>query len=295
MNRMLSLALGIALLVLFCGYLVTYKVNFDETALITTFGKASEKSLKNRDGEGAGLYLKWPWPIQQVIRFDRRLQVLEDRLEQQETSDKQVVIIKAYAAWRITDPLAFYRSFVSRDKARNFLRDRLRTAKAEIGRFSFDDLTNTDPEKLRLHEAEEALLQRIRGDLAKQGCGIYVHTVGINRIVLPENITRSVFTRMRQTRNRLAQNARSEGKAAANSIRAKTDSDKKRILAFTERIAQNIRAQGDAAAAEYYNEYSKNKDFAIFLRKLDALKKSLEKNTTFILDTESEPFDLLKE
>lgn len=295
MNRLLSFALGVALLALFCGYLITCMVNFDETVLITTFGKASEESVKNCDGTGAGLYLKWPWPIQQVVRFDRRLQVLEDRLEQQETSDKQVLIIKAYAVWQVSDALAFYRSFVSSAKAHEFLRDRLRTAKAEIGRFSFDDLTNADPEKLHLKKAEEALLQRIRKDLSTQACGIDVHAVGINRIVLPENITRSVFTRMRQTRNRLAQNARSEGKAAAKSIIATTDSDRKRILAFTERISQNIRAQGDAAAAEYYAEYEKNEKFAIFLRKLDALKKSLEKNTTFILDTQSEPFDLLKD
>jgi len=295
MKQILSFGLGITLLVFFFSYMITCKVNFDETALITTFGKATEMSIKNRDGKGAGLYFKWPWPVQKVIRFDRRLQVLEDRLEQQETRDKQVVIIKAYTSWQIQDPLAFYRTFSSIEKARDFLSDRLRTAKAVIGQFSFDELTNADPARLRLAEAEKKLLERIRQDLHKQECGIDVHTVGINRILLPENITRSVFARMRQTRNRLAQNARSEGKAVANSIRAKTDSDKERILAFTDRIAHNIRAQGDAAAAQYYKIYAKNEDFAVFLRKLDALQKSLEKNTTFILDTESEPFDLLKD
>jgi membrane protease subunit HflC len=117
----------------------------------------------------------------------------------------------------------------------------------------------------------------------------------ISRILLPEQITRSVFSRMKQTRQRFAQNARSEGKAIAQGITAETNSDKQRILAFADRVAQNTRAQGDAAAAQYYAEYNKDPEFALFLRKLEALEKSLKTNTTFVLDTDSEPFDLLKE
>ncbi|MBD3346873.1 MAG: hypothetical protein GF401_17600 [Chitinivibrionales bacterium] len=295
MKQILVFLLGTFLFILFAGYLFTYRVNFDETVLVTTFGKAGERSVKNSEGNGAGLYFKWPWPVQKVTRFDRRIIILEDRLEQQETKDKQVVIVKAFTSWRITDALGFHRFFKTFEQAEEFLRERLRSAKAEIGNFSFEELTNADPAKLRIDDAEKALLQRTKNDLEKHHCGIEIRTVGISRILLPENITRTVFSRMKQTRHRMAQNTRSEGKAVAKSIMAKTGSDKRRILAFTERMAQNIRAQGDAAAAQYYKEYSKNKNFAIFLRKLEALEKSLSKNTTFILDTDTEPFDLLKE
>jgi membrane protease subunit HflC len=294
LNRLLSLALGVALLALFGGYLITDTVNFDETAVVTTFGKAAAEDVRNAEGDEAGMFLRFPWPIQRIIRFDRRVQVIEDRLEQQETKDKQVVIAKAYLLWRIADPLAFYRLFGSNDRAASFLRERLRAAKAEIGAFSFEDLTSIEPKNVRLAEAGDAIRDRIRRDLQAQGAGVEIMDAGINRILLPENITRSVFSRMRQTRQRLAQNARSEGTALARSITAKTDSDQKRITAFAERMAQHIRAEGDAAAARYYREYSKNPEFAVFLRKLDALERSMEKNATFILDTESEPFDLLK-
>lgn len=293
MNRIAIFVLGLSLSIFFVGLLFTFQVNFDEVALVTTFGRATADSVVNRDGDEAGLHLKWPWPIQHVFRMDRRWVVLEDRLEQQETRDRHVVIAKAFAVWRVEDPLSFYRVFRSQEKAEAFLQERLRATKAEIGRFTFDELTNPDPAKLKLEEMRQALLQRMRSDLEGQACGIDVADVGVSRILLPERITRSVFQRMKQTRQRFAQNARSEGKAVAQSITAQTESDRQRIIAFAERVAQNIRAQGDAAAAQYYEAYNQDAEFALFLRKLEALEKSLKRNTTFVLDTDSEPFELL--
>ncbi len=295
MSRIMQIGLGLLLLVFFLSMLFTFRVNFDEVALVTTFGRASEKSVVNTGGDQAGLHFKWPWPVQDVLRMDRRFFVLEDRLEQQETKDRQVVIAKAFAVWRIDDPLRFYRSFHTHSDAEAFLQERLRATKAEISRFTFDDLTNADPEKLKLDHVQQALVDRMRADLSGHACGIHVANVGISRILLPERITRSVFSRMKQTRQRFAQTARSEGKAIAQSIKAQTSSEKQRIMAFADRVAQSIRAQGDAAAAKYYAEYNKNPEFALFLRKLEALEKSLENNTTFVLDTDSQPFELLKE
>lgn len=293
MKRIALFTLGVVLCVFFVGMLFTYQVNFDEVALVTTFGRATPGSVINQEGNEAGLHFKWPWPIQKVFCLDRRVFVLEDRLEQQETKDRQVVIAKAYALWRIKDCLSFHRVFPSIEDADAFLRERLRATKAEISRFTFDDLTNADPAKLKLDEVQKALLNRFRSDLEGHACGIEIADVGLSRILLPERITRSVFSRMKQTRQRFAQNARSEGKAIAQSIQTQTESDRLRILAFAERVSQNIRAEGDAAAARYYTEYNKDPDFAMFLRKLEALKKSLGKNTTFVLDTNSEPFELL--
>jgi len=294
MRRILTSLIGLVFLSFCLGMLFTYRVNFDEVALVTTFGRATAASVVNQDGDGAGLHLKWPWPIQKVLRMDRRLFVLEDQLEQQETKDRHVVIAKAFAVWRIVDPLSFYRAFRSHSDAEGFLQERLRATKAEISRFTFDDLTNADPTKLKLDEIERALLTRIRSDLTEHACGIDVTHMGISRILLPERITKSVFSRMKQTRQRYAQNARSQGKAIAQGIETETHSDKERMMAFVGRVAQHIRAEGDAAAAQYYAEYNKNPEFALFLRKLETLEKTLKKNTTVILDTDTEPFELLR-
>ena len=289
-------ACGVAIAIALLLYSITFRVRFDESALVLTFGKANPSDTLNAGkSDEAGLHRKWPWPIQDVMFFDKRLRPLEDRLEQQETKDKQVVILKTYIAWRVTDPLAYRRTLQSDADAERFLRDRMRTARAEIGNFAFDELTSDDPARLRLPEAETAILKRLRDDLAGKGYGIEVRTMGIKRILLPEQITAAVFRQMRQTRQRLAQNARSEGEAIARSIRATARSDQQRILAFAQRKAQSIRAEGDAAAARYYRVFAQNEGFAVFIRKLEALETILSNNSTFLLDTKIEPFDMLKE
>lgn len=294
MKKLSLIAMGTLIFTVLVLYMLTFQVNFHQMAVVTMFGKADASSVINMDGNQSGLHWKWPWPIQQFRLFDTRLRVLEDRLEQQETRDKQVVIMKAFIAWRVTDPLLFQRSLQDESNAMRFIRDRLRTARAEIGNFTFDDLTNVDPEKLRLAEAEEKILERIQADLKDKGYGIAIHTLGIKRILLPDEIKTSVYARMRQTRQRLAQNARSEGEAIARSIRARARGDEQRILAFAERKAQSIRAEGDAAAARYYQIFAENEEFAVFMRKLEALETVLANNSTFLLDTKIEPFGLLE-
>lgn len=294
MRQTSLILLGVFVVGLLFLNMITYQVGFNELALITTFGRAEEGSAKNVDGASSGLYWKWPWPIQQVRIYDSRLRILEDRLEQQETEDKQVVIVEAYVTWRIVEPLHFYRSLQNERNAERILKDRLRTARAEIGRFTFDELTTVDPGRQRLSEAEQRILDRMKAELAGQDWGVTVESVGIKRLLLPKQITKTVFERMRQTRKRLAQNARSEGEAIARRVRAKARSDAERILAFAERKAQEIRSEGDAAAAEYYRVFAQNEDFAVFIRKLEALRAILSHNTTFLLDTKSAPFDMLK-
>ncbi len=293
MMRVRNFSIGIAILLVLLASMVLFTVRYNEMAIVTTFGRADAASVKNADGQGAGLHLKWPWPIQEVARvYDARVQVLDDRLEEQQTLDKQDVIVSAYVAWRIVDPLAFYRTLNTTAQAERQLRDRLRDARAQIGRYTFDDLTNLDATRLKLAEAEAAILTRIQTEVEQQGYGVQIQAVGVKRIMLAEPVTQKVFERMRANRQRLAQRARSEGDAAASDIRAKAKSAEQRILAFAEHRAQSIRAEGDAAAAEQYKVFRENEDFAVFLRKIEEYKRILKNNTTFLLDARSGPFDL---
>lgn len=285
----------IAVLVVFLlvAYMVTFTVPFNETALVTTFGKAERSALKNPDGRSGGLYLRFPWPIQRIHRFDRRLRVLSDRLEQQETSDRQVVVVQTYVTWRIVDGLDFYRSLRTPEEGERLLRDRLRTACSVLGEFRLDQLIS--PEESELNMAEVAILNRMKGDLADRNWGIEVQSMGIKRILFPERITESVFQRMRQTRQRMAQRARSEGEAIAKGIMAKAAGDSERIMAYARRRAQEIRSEGDGAAAEYAKVFGEHQDFALYLRQLETLQRTLRHNTTFILDSGMTPYGLLDE
>ncbi len=273
--------------------MVTFTVPFNETALVTTFGKADHDDLKNAGGDDAGLFWRFPWPIQKIYRFDRRLRVLPDRLEQQETADRQVVVIQAYLTWRIVDGLEFFRSLRTPEEAERLLRDRLRTACSTLGEFRLDQLISEN--EADLNQAEAAILHRMRADLAEAHWGVEIESMGISRILFPEKITEAVFQRMRQTRQRMAQKARSEGDAIAKGIMAKAESDSQRIMAFARRRAEEIRSEGDAAAAEYARVFAQHQDFALYLRQLETLRKTLRHNSTFILDSGMTPYTLLDE
>ena len=61
-----------------------------------------------------------------------------------------------------------------------------------------------------------------------------------------------------------------------------------------EATAKSIRAEGDAEAAKYYEVFKENPELAVFLRKLDSLRRIMKGRTTLVLDTNAAPFDLLK-
>lgn len=291
--KIIKIFLAVLVVSLLTAYMVTFTVPFNETALVTTFGKSDRSDLRNSDGRSGGLFFRLPWPVQKIHRFDLRSRVLSDRLEQQETLDRQVVVVQAYVAWRVIDGLDFYRSLRTPEEGERLLRDRLRTACSVLGDFRLDQLISSEESDLDL--AESAILERMKEDLVGRNWGIELQSMGIKRILFPERITEAVFQRMRQTRQRMAQRARSEGEAIAKGIMAKAAGDSERIMAYARRRAQEIRSEGDGAAAEYARIFGQHQDFALYLRQLETLERTLRHNTTFILDSGMSPYTLLDE
>jgi membrane protease subunit HflC len=197
------------------------------------------------------------------------------------------VIVRTYLTWRIVDPLKFYVTLKEPAEAAKQLSSSLREVRGLISNHRFDELVNLDRSKLKLGQIEADAAQMLDAALAQADYGIRVESVGIHKIILPESTTSKVFETMIASRERLAENALQEGQAQASAIRSEAESARERILAFAERRAQAIRAQGDREASTQYQSFAKNEEFAIFLRKVDALKKMLDHNTTFVLSAES--------
>jgi membrane protease subunit HflC len=286
-----ALILGAALALVLLIYMVTFQVRFDQTAVLTTFDEAGPSAVK----EEPGLYLKWPYPIQEVRFYDRRVQVLESPLEQLRLRDDQLVVIGTYVDWQIQDPLKFFRSLKSVSDAEGQLRNRLRDAQSVIGQYALDELTQSDPKANKLSEVETKIREKLSDDMKAQDYGIAVAAVGLKRLMPPEQVTPKYYEHMRKSCEQRAQGARSEGQAAADSIRAAAARDKDTILAFAERHADNLKAEAQRNSAGYLKEFQQNEDFAIYLKQLEALRKTLQHNTTFLLDTQTAPFDLLAE
>jgi len=290
MRNYTSIIVGIAVVLVLVIYSITYQVRYDQAVVVTFFGAADETSVVDEPG----LKFKLPWPIQNVHDFSTRVQILEDNFGEQQTADGASVILRTYVAWSIEDPLKFFKTLRNVDNANESIRALAENVRGVTGDYRFDDLVNIDPQQVKIDELEEKATTKL-SDLTKaQDYGIAIHQVGVRRMVLPENVTTEVFNRMKAERERLAQNARSEGESQAAAIRSKAESSRERILAFARSSAEAIRAEGQREAAQYYGVFAENEDFAIFLRKIEALPTILENNTTYIFDANSiTPLDLL--
>ena len=283
MKNSFVILVGVLLVALLLSHMFLYQVRYDQVAVRTTFDKADESSIQ----EAPGLKWRWPWPINKVALYSKRLQILEDKIEELQTADGKSVIVRTYLTWRIADPLSFYVTLKDPDEANRQLSSRLREIRGLISRYQFDELVNVDREKLKLATIEQKATEALSAGLEQAGYGIRVESVGIHKIILPESTTQKVFETMIAARERLAENALQEGQAQASAIRSEATSARDRILAFAERRAQAIRSQGDREAAVHYESFAKNEEFAIFLRKIEALGKMLDHNTTFVLSADS--------
>ena len=127
----------------------TYTVQYNERAVVTNFGSADEADLKT----DAGLKFKWPYPFQSVTSYDTRPQIVDALGTQQQTADDKQVIIEAYAVWRVSNPLVFYRKFSNAGpdesdhyaEAKKTVNSSLNSAISETSRFRMAELFSPNP------------------------------------------------------------------------------------------------------------------------------------------------------
>lgn len=269
--------------------MLSFQVRQDQMAVVTRFGRPV------RVIQDPGLYPKYPWPIESARLFDRRLAVFESRPSEALTQDKRNVVLFVYAAWQIKDPLLFLQSVGGEENARQKLDALVTGAKNTVlGQYAFQNLASTNRAEVKLEEIEKRLTD-IVSERAAAAFGIAVRHVGICRLGLPESNTRFVFERMRAERAQIAEHYRSIGAKEADDIRARTDAEATVIVAEAERAAAETTAKAEAQAARLVAEaYHRDPDLYGFLRRLDALRKVGDVNTTLILDTSTPPFDALR-
>lgn len=304
MQRLLVIVLTLVCLGALLSFAFTYQVRFTEAAVLTTFGRASEEDIKREPG----LRFKWPYPVQNVTKYDTRLRFLEQRLETQQTRDDRQIVVQAYTLWRVSDPLKFFRSFSNAgDKAddhytgaENVIRATLRDAVGATSQFRLDELFTSDAAGTRLPDLEKRILETMRGNAAgregKAGAGaqasadktladlgIEVADVGISAVILPKDTSQAVFNRMIANRDRLAKELESRGDSDAQAIRSAAEADAARIMAFAARRAQEIRARGDLEAAPFLKQMQANPDLAVFLKNMEFVRDAVSKRTTLVL------------
>ena len=282
MKNSLAIFIGILIIVVLVAYMVLFQVRYDEVAVKATFGSTDQDSIKT---PSRWPRWRWPWPIQSVRTYPTRLQLLEHQLTQIQTNDEFSVIVATYLAWRIEDPLLFFKNVKTVASAEEYLKGYVGDVQSIISQYKFNQLVNTESE-LMLETIEAKAQEQLDTQLSGRQYGIQVEQFGIRRILLPESVTNTVFEYMRETRQRLAENTRSSGKAEAQAIRSEAELMRDQILVYANNYAEMIRAKGDAEAEEYLEAFKRNPRFAIFLDKIKTLEKVFGEFTTFFLPAE---------
>ena len=248
------------------GFNSAYVVHEGQSALVLQFGRIV------RTGDTPGLHFKLPL-IQQAILFDNRILTLEAQPERYFTSEKKSVNVDFYVKWRIADNAAYYRATAGAElQAAN----RLSPIVKDALRFEFNGRTLQE----LVSAGRKDVTERVRKQTdaaARKNFGIAVVDVRIKRIDLPDEVSESVYKRMRAERLQLANELRSTGRQAAETIQADADRQGQVIRAEAERDAAKIRGEGDAqAAAIYAQAYGQDPEFFAFYRSLGAYRKSFD-------------------
>ena len=297
-NR-LNIAVAVLLAAVFAMWLIFFQVRKSEVALVTTFGKPT------RTITDPNFYFKLPWPIQQVHRFDQRIQNFEDAQDESPTSENFNLMSMVYVGWRIENPEVFYPKFASGNlseeernsiaAAETALVGLLRSAKrAVIGRHPLSDLVSTDPNQLKFEAIENEILENIRSQLRTNNYGIDVKYIGIKKLGFPESVTQEIFKKMTSERQKMTSVIRFQGESTAAQIRSKAEQDSRQMTDNAQAVATGIRAQGQAEAAQYFSVFQQNTNLALFLLDLNALDQVLRSRATLIYDNQTPPFNMFQ-
>jgi membrane protease subunit HflC len=256
----------------------------------------TEKVIKFRLGEivkndyEPGLHFKLPF-INNVKKFDKRIQTMDAKPERFLTAEKKNVIVDSFVKWRIGDVTTFYTVVAGDVDQANLRLDQIvkDAFRGEFGKRNIKQLLSTDRQAIR-----EILIKNAMPLAA--ALGMEIVDVQVMRIDLPDEVSSSVFRRMEAERERVAREFRSQGAEAAERIRA--DADRQRVVTMANAFkdAEILRGEGDAKSAEIYAQaYGEDTEFFTFYRSLNAYKKTFSNSGMMVLDPDSDFFKYFKQ
>lgn len=294
-------------------YSAAYTVDEAEQAIVLQFGEPRGEPVTE-----PGLHFKLPF-IQDVRRFDKRLQSWDGDPNQIPTAGEQFISVDTTARWRIADPLMFYQRVRDVDGATRRLNDILdsvvrdyisATELIEIVRSSDWQVTREDLERVPVaaEEEEEQLLEEVemgREELVRAileraqqevpDFGVELVDIRIKRIDYVEQVREQVFERMIAERQRMAEQFRSQGQGRAAEIDGETERLLATVRSEARRQAHVVRGTADArATAIYNNAFGADPEFYAFFRTLESYTTSIGKDMTIIISSDSDYFRYLR-
>ncbi|MEX3957260.1 protease modulator HflC [Trinickia sp. EG282A] len=283
MNRIVALVVLVVIL-LFAGSSTLVVVDQRHVAIVYSHSDANPVVL------GPGLHFKLPTPLQAAMRIDTRIQTLEAAsAERCQTSDKIDLLVSPLVKYRIVDPLKL---FDTTDGDPQSLADRLASLTREALAGAFEKRTLTDA---LAHQSGIASTARQTMTAQAETLGIEIVDVQLARVDFPASAADAVYKRMTAAQQQLASDARAQGAAQAEKIKADADRQRQAIAADAYAKAQAIKGHGDAKAAEIAADaFGRDPGFYQFYQSLQAYRAIFKPNDVIVVDPDSEFFRFMR-
>lgn len=259
-----------------------FTVDKRQYAIVFQFGEAMKVV------EEPGLSIKVPF-IQNVEYFDKRILNVDAEAKEVTSSDGERVIVDAFAKFKITDPVMFYKTVTNDYGVRIRLNKIIESSMRKvIGRVPLTALLSSERSDVM------SQIQVLSSESAKD-FGVDVVDVRILRADLPKENSDGIYRRMQTEREKEAKQIRAEGEEEAARIRARADKEAQITISESYSKSQTIKGEGDQISAKTYNAaFSKDPEFYKFYRSLLAYQNVLKSSdTTYVLSPKSELFKFL--
>jgi membrane protease subunit HflC len=279
----ISFVAAIAVIVLLA--LCTFSVRQTDLAIKFRFGEIVRSDYE------PGLHFMVPL-INNVRKFEKRIITRNYPAEQFLTSEGKILRIDFYVKWQISDVNAYYQATAGGDEE---------VAASRLGEIVKDGIKGVIAKRtiqqVVAAERSEFIteLLSVAGATTKQ-LGLRLIDVRVKKIDLPEEVSDSVYNRMRQDFARQAAQLRAEGSGASEQLRSEADRQRTEVLANAYRDAEVIRGEGDSKAAEIFAKaYGRNAEFYAFYRSLEAYRTAIGKDDdVLVISPDSDFFKYLK-
>mgnify|MGYP001207104974 FL=1 len=299
----LIIVVGVVIL----GFGSIYTINEAEQAVVTQFGKPVGGAVMD-----AGIHFKTPI-IQTVIKFDKRILEWDGSANEIPTLDNKYIFIDAFARWRISDALQFYKSAKNEMLAQSILDDILDGAvRDEIANRTMVEIVRSSERVMVIQDVEsssvnvnnkviedfsakgarleivESILESVSKRLLELKMGIEIVDVQLKRINYTPQVQEQVFNRMISGQNQIAEKYRAQGQGKKQEILGMQVQRKKEIISGAYLESQKIKGEADANATRIYADaYGKSPEFYNFIKTLETYSNTLDSSTQFILSTDN--------
>jgi membrane protease subunit HflC len=283
MNRMLLIWIGAAVAVFILAANTFFIVHQTQQVVVVNLGEPVR--VINPPGRyDPGLKMKTPF-LESLVMLDKRNQSIDATREEIISADQQRLVVDAFVRYRISNPLAFYRTLRNEATAAGLIEPLINSSLRQVlGEANARQIVS-DRDNLMAQT-----LADVRARAARSHFGIDVIDVRIKRADLPDANQQAVYQRMKSNLEQQAAQIRAVGEQNRREIVADADKQVTITLADATKESFTERGQGDAESARIFAaSFGKDPKFAAFFRSMQAYEGVFaDGDTTMILSPDSD-------